>query len=145
MHTIAAPGMASAIGTVPASGIALVLLVVLIYGVIGKGKKKLASGPAQVVGILAEIAFLRSPGTFGDFGEAIQAVPQSIATAPALGAIGMTATLCVFVGLALFARIVPATGAVLGLMIGAALQMAPGSLCRGLLAVASLPIDFLAS
>lgn len=144
MHTtiqLTAGDLTGAIGAVPATGIALILIVVLVLGVVGKGKKKLASGPAQAWGIIAELAFLRSGAPFHDIGVAVQSIPQALAGNPALGTPGMTAVCLLFIVLSLFARLVPVTGALLGLMMGASFAAAEGSIWQLLVSLFSLPLS----
>jgi hypothetical protein len=138
---LAAGDLSGAIGAVPATGIALILVVVLVLGVVGKGKKKLASGPAQVWGIVAELAFLRSGAPFHDLGVAVQAVPEALAGNAALGSPGMTTICLLFVVLSSFARLVPATGALLGLLTGAAFAAADGSIWQLVVSLFSLPLS----
>ncbi|HEX5566086.1 MAG TPA: hypothetical protein VFY14_03970 [Streptomyces sp.] len=138
---LAAGDLTGAIGTIPAAGIALILIVVLILGVIGKGKKKLASGPAQAWGIVAELAFLRSPAPFRDIGEAVQSIPTALASNEGIGSPGMAAVCGLFIVLSLFARLVPVTGALLGLLMGAAFAAADGSIWQLLVSLFSLPLS----
>jgi hypothetical protein len=140
---LAAGDLTTAVGGVSATGIALVLVVVLVYGVIGKGKRKLASGPAQMIGIFAELAFLRSQGLWQDIGAAVQTIPAGLADNAQLGSPGMAVVCLLLIVFALFARIVPATGAVLGLLMGAAFDAADGSIWQAIVALFSIPFGLL--
>jgi hypothetical protein len=140
---LAAGDLTTAVGGVSATGIALVLVAVLVYGVIGKGKRKLAAGPAQAVGIFAELAFLRSEGLWLNIGAAVQTIPAGLADNAQLGAPGMAVVCLLLIVLSLFARIVPATGAVLGLLMGAAFAAADGSIWQAIVAIFSVPFGLL--
>lgn len=138
---ILAAGTETALGHVSASGAALALGVMLVLGVKGQGKKKLALGPAQAVGFLAELAFLRAGSFWRDIGEAVQSVPQSIASNPELGGIGIGAVCLLLVILSMFARLVPATAAVLGMLTAAAFEMADGSIWRAVVSIAGVALS----
>ncbi|MGW1290924.1 hypothetical protein ACWD4N_47120 [Streptomyces sp. NPDC002586] len=141
MHTVLAEGnLSGAIGPVPANGIALVLIVVMGFGLAGKGKKKLASGPAQMVGFIGELAFLRSTGWTREIGESIRGISLDLASNPDLGAIGITSVCLIFLALAAFARIVPVTGAFLGMCTAGAFASADGALFKAFVTVAYLPL-----
>lgn len=141
--TLAAGSLSGAVGPIPAAGISLVLIVVMVYGVIGKGKKKLASGPAQIVGIFGELAFLRSTGFTRSIGDAFHSVVVGLAENPDLGNIGMTGVAMLFIALSLFARIVPASGVFLGMLMGAAFEAAHGSIWEALVAIFSIPFSMM--
>lgn len=145
-HTIttAAGELTTAVGPVSATGLALLTGTMLVLGVAGKGKKRLASGPAQLVGVVTELAFLRSGAPFADIGVAFQSIAQGIASNPDLGAPGMGAVCLLFIILSLFARIVPVTGALLGLVLGGAMEAANGSIWNALVGLLSIPLGFLA-
>ncbi|MDH6131938.1 hypothetical protein P3T37_001312 [Kitasatospora sp. MAA4] len=140
---LAAATPAAAIGGVSAAGVAAVLLLVMVLGVIGKGKKKLASGPAQIVGFIAETAFLKAPAFWHDIGAAFQSITDTMATNPALGGIGIGAVCLIVVVLSLFARLVPATAVFLGMLAGAAFAADPGSLPQGVVSILSIPLALL--
>ncbi|MFF9785770.1 hypothetical protein [Streptomyces nigrescens] len=144
MHTttIAAPSLTAAVGPVSATALALILGLVLVLGVVGKGKKKLASGPAQLVGFFAEIAFLRSSDLPRDFGESFQAITDGLAGVPNL-TIGATGVVLLLFVLSLFARIVPVSGAILGLLLAAAMDSAPGSLFKGTISIFEIPFGLM--
>lgn len=139
---ILAAGTETALGHVSAAGAAMALAVMLVLGVKGQGKKKLALGPAQLVGFLAELAFLRAGSFWRDIGEAVQTIPQSIATNPELGGIGIGAVCLLMVILALFARLVPASAAVLGMLMAAAFEMADGSIWKAVVSIAGVILSF---
>lgn len=141
---VAAGELTSAIGVLPATGVALILAVIAVLGVVGKGKKKLNSGPAQLVGLLAELTFLRCPSPFGDIGDAFQSVSLGIADAEQLGAPGITTVCLLWLALAAFARVVPGAGVVLGMLLGGAMETADGSIWKAAEALISLPVDMLA-
>jgi hypothetical protein len=132
MHSttlLAAEGdLTSAVGFLPASGVALILAATLVYGVIGRGRQRLASGPAQIVGAVAELAFLRADAPFNSFGQAIQSISTSLAGAEGLGAPGMPTICLLLLVLAALARLVPVIGALLGLVFGGAVESAEGTL-----------------
>lgn len=140
---LAAGDLTTAVGAMSAAGIALVLVAVLTYGVIGKGKRRLATGPAQIVGIFAELAFLRAGTFWSDVGTAIQAVPTGLAGNQALGAPGITTVCLLLIVLSAFARLVPASAAVLGLLMGGAFAAADGSIWQAVVAVFSVPFSLL--
>lgn len=133
-----AAGLSSAIGPITATGLSLITLVMLILGVVGKGKKKLASGPAQIVGFFTEMELLRAGSPFHDIGSAFQAICQGIATSEPLHSPGMPAVCLLLLILAAFARIVPASGAFLGMLLAAACEAAPGSIWQALYSIASI-------
>ncbi|MFD7954356.1 hypothetical protein ACFV4X_12760 [Streptomyces ardesiacus] len=141
--TIAAGSLSGAVGGISAGGVSLVLIIVMVYGVIGKGKKKLASGPAQIVGIFGELAFLRSTGFTRNIGDAFHSVVAGLAENPALGNIGMTGVALVLIALSLFARIVPASGVFLGMLMGAAFQAADGSIWQAIVQIFSIPFQMM--
>lgn len=141
--TLAAGDLSTAVGPLSATALALVTSVVLVLGVVGKGKKKLASGPAQLVGLFAELAFLRAGSFWHDVGGAFQSIPQGLANSTELGAPGMGAICLLFIVLSLFARIVPVTGALLGLMLGGAFQAADGSIWHALVSILTIPFGLL--
>lgn len=149
MHTtpLAAGELTGATGTVTGAAVSLVLVLVLVYGVIGKGKRKLASGPAQFVGLFCEIALLRTPqGTiWSDIGGAFKSIASGLAHNDALGAIGFTGLALVLIVLSLFARIVPASGTFLGLLLGASLISADGSIAQAVVQFVSIPLDMVSS
>lgn len=141
--TVAAGDLSTAVGPISATGLALLTGTMLVLGVVGKGKKKLASGPAQLVGIFAELAFLRSGTPFNDIGAAFQSIPQGLADSPQLGAPGMAAVCLLLIVLSLFARIVPVSGALLGLMLGGAFDAADGSIWQALVSILTIPFGLL--
>ncbi|MFJ3097965.1 hypothetical protein [Streptomyces hydrogenans] len=145
MHTIelAASSLTGAVGPISSTGVAVTLLVVMAFGIIGKGKKKLNSGPAQIVGIFGELAFLKSDGFTRDIGEAVQSITSGISTNPDLGTIGMTGVCIVIVVLMFFARIVPASGLFLGMLLGGAMDAAPGTIWNALVGIFSIPLSLL--
>ncbi|ONK13290.1 hypothetical protein [Streptomyces sp. MP131-18] len=146
-HTVtplAAEGdLTEAVGAISASGIALILVITLIYGVIGKGRRRLASGPAQAIGIFAELAFLRANSFWRDIGEAIQSIPTGISTNAELGNPGMATVCAVLIVLSLFARLVPASGALIGLLMGAAFEASDGSIWQAIVSIFSVPFGLL--
>ena len=123
-----ATGMHTALGDVSAAGVALLLTVTLILGVIGRGRKKLAKGPAQFVGFLAEIAFLRAPGTWNEIGTSVQSLPDNLATNPNLGHIGIGAVCLLCIIVSALAWLQPGSAAILGMLTGAAFAASTGSL-----------------
>jgi hypothetical protein len=135
--------LTGAVGALSATGIALVLMITLVYGVIGKGKRKLATGPAQVVGIFAELAFLRAGSFWQDIGSAFQSIPVGIAGNQELGAPGVATVCLVLVVLSAFARIVPASAAFLGLLMGGAFEAADGSIWQAIVSIFSVPFGLL--
>jgi len=146
-HTIAvslaAGDLSNAVGPISATALALLTGTMLVLGVVGKGKRKLASGPAQLVGVIAELAFLRSGTPFHDIGTAFQSIPQGIAGSPQLGTPGLAAVCLLLIVLSLFARIVPVSGALLGLMFGGAADAADGSIWHALVSFLTLPFGLL--
>ncbi|MFE9764753.1 hypothetical protein ACPYPG_07015 [Streptomyces sp. FR-108] len=141
--TLAAGDLSQAVGPISATGLALLTGTMLVLGVVGKGKKKLASGPAQLVGMLTELAFLRSGAPFHDIGTAFQSIPQGIAETPGLGAPGLGAVCLLLIVLSLFARIVPVSGALLGLMLGGAFDAADGSIWHAIVSILTIPFGLL--
>ncbi|MEU7075720.1 hypothetical protein AB0B30_37200 [Streptomyces narbonensis] len=134
---LAAGAGTSALGPMSATAVSVILIVLIIYGIWGKGKKKLARGPAQAVGFFAELAFLRADNWPHDLGTAIQDVPRQIAANPDLGAIGMTAVVVILLVLSAFAPIVPFTGVLWGMFTAAAMTAAQGSVWRAIISVAT--------
>lgn len=59
-----------------ATAVSVILMVTLIHGAWGKGKKKLAREPAQAIGFFAELAFLRAGSWPRDLGTAVSRLPQ---------------------------------------------------------------------
>lgn len=140
---LAASTLTGAVGPVSATAVGVAMLVVMVFGIIGKGKKKLNSGPAQIVGVFGELAFLRSDVFTRDIGEAMQSITASLATNADLGSIGMTGVCLSIVALMFFARIVPASGLFLGMLLGGAMEAAPGSIWNAVVGVISLPLSVL--
>lgn len=140
---LAAGDLTTAVGHVSATGIAIVLVLVLVLGVIGKGRRRLACGPAQVVGIFAELAFLRAEDPWRGLGSAVQSVPAGLADNPQLGAPGMAVVCVILVVLSLFARLVPASAAILGLFMGAAFDAADGAIWQVIVAIFTIPFGLL--
>ncbi|MFE0774174.1 hypothetical protein [Streptomyces sp. NPDC058861] len=145
MHStvLAATNLTGAVGTVPATAVGIGLLLVMVFGVIGQGKKKLNTGPAQLVGAFGEITFLKSDGFTRDIGDAIQAVTSGIAANPDLGNIGMVGVCIVLLALMFFARIVPASGILLGMLLAGAMAAAPGSIWKAIVGILSMPLSLL--
>ncbi|MGW6145528.1 hypothetical protein [Streptomyces sp. NPDC055140] len=119
------------------------MIIVMVYGVIGRGRKRLASGPAQIVGIFGELAFLRSTGFTRNIGDAIHSVVVGLAENPALGAIKMTGVALVLIALSLFARIVPVSGVFLGMLMGAAFEAADGTIWQAIVQIFSIPFQLM--
>ncbi|MFE4312605.1 hypothetical protein ACFRR6_41860 [Streptomyces sp. NPDC056891] len=142
---LAAPALTGAIGPVPSTAVAVSMLVVMVFGIIGKGKKKLNSGPAQIVGLFGEIVFLRSDGPTLAIGEAVQSITAGIAANPDLGNIGMVGVCLVILALMFFMRIVPASGLFLGMLLGGAMMAAPGSIWKAIIGIISIPLSLLAA
>ncbi|MFJ5635069.1 hypothetical protein ACIQF5_20830 [Streptomyces goshikiensis] len=145
MHStvLAATNLTGAVGPVPATAVGIGLLIVMVFGVIGKGKKRLNTGPAQLVGAFGEITFLKSNGFPRNIGDAVQSVTSGIATNPDLGNIGMVGVCIVLLALMFFARIVPASGVFLGMLLAGAMAAAPGSLWKVIVGFISLPLSLL--
>ncbi|MFD3961546.1 MULTISPECIES: hypothetical protein [Streptomyces] len=138
MTTLLAAGAGtSALGPMSATTISVILIVTLIYGIKGKGRKKLALGPAQAVGFFAELAFLRAGSWPHDLGTAVQDIPRQVAENPDLGGIGMTGVVIILLVLSAFAPLVPFTGALWGMLTAAAMAAAQGSIWRAVIAVAT--------
>ncbi|MFE5595077.1 hypothetical protein [Streptomyces sp. NPDC056549] len=141
MSTTLAASPTTALGHISASGVALVLLTTLLLGVKGLGKKKLALGPAQGIGFLAELAFLRAGSFWRDLGEAVQTIPSAIAENPELGGIGMTAVCLLMLALNAFAKLVPATAALWGMLTAAAFSAAEGSVWQAIVSFAGVVLS----
>lgn len=126
-HTIAAGTLGGFLG-LTATGLAALSALMLVLGIKGKGKKKLASGPAQLVSFYTEMFSLRADGPMHDFGSAMQQITQALADNATLS-LGPNGVMWFMFILALFAPIVPATAGITGLLLAAAAAQTPdGSL-----------------
>ena len=140
---LAASTLTGAVGPVKATGVAVAMLIVMVFGIIGQGKKKLNAGPAQIVGFFGEIVFLKSNGYTRDIGDSVQSVTAGIASNPDLGTIGMTGVCLSIVALMFFMRVVPASGVFLGMLLAGAMAAAPGSIWKAIIGIASIPLSLL--
>ncbi|WP_331729408.1 hypothetical protein OG592_43855 (plasmid) [Streptomyces avidinii] len=138
---LAAGAGSSALGPMSATTVSVILIVTIIYGVKGKGKKKLALGPAQAMGFFAELAFLRASGWPHDLGTALQDIPRQVAANPDLGSIGMTGVVIILLVLSAFAPLVPFTGVLWGVLTAAAMAAAQGSVWRAVISVATAALS----
>ncbi|MFI0742507.1 hypothetical protein ACH4PU_31185 [Streptomyces sp. NPDC021100] len=137
---LAAGGLANAVGPLSATAISVIVGTVLIMTVIGKGKKKLAAGTAQMIGVFGELAFLRADGPFHDIGQAAASVDQSLAAEPSIGSIGMTGVTLLLLVLAALAKFAPPMSVIIGLLLGAAMDSAQGSIWHFVVTVLTLPL-----
>lgn len=141
--SLAAGGLANAVGPLSATAISVIVGTVLIMTVIGKGKKRLAAGTAQLIGVFGELAFLRADGPFHDIGQAFTSVDEALATEPSIGSIGMTGVVLLFLVLAALAKFAPPMAVIMGLLLGAAMDSAQGSIWHFVVTVFMLPLGLL--
>ncbi|MFJ5952245.1 hypothetical protein [Streptomyces noursei] len=125
-------------GTLPAAGAAVVVIVTFIVSCVrlkmGKnvpsGKIQAESVGAQLLGICAQDIFMRTPdGTmFHDIGVAMKDIPVALSQNSDLGNPGMTAICICFLILAIGISFVPLVGSIFGMIFGAAMLAASGSI-----------------
>lgn len=140
MLAAAGGGLDRLTGSLPATGAALAVVVTILVSCVrlkmGKnvpnGKIQVGSVGAMILGIWAQDIFMRTPdGTmFHDIGLAIKDIPVALASNSDLGNPGMTSVCICFLVLAAGISFVPVAGSIFGMIFGAAMLAAAGSIWK---------------
>ncbi|MCJ0868069.1 hypothetical protein [Streptomyces sp. AP-93] len=123
-------GAETALGSVGAGGMAAIFLTVLILGIKGKGKKRLAAVPAVVVGIFAGVEFDRAGDPWNTISQSLRDMVTEVSSTGELGAMGPGFAALFLLALFFYLKLSPAIGAILGLLMASAWAAAPDSLWR---------------
>ncbi|GAA0287011.1 hypothetical protein GCM10010302_26720 [Streptomyces polychromogenes] len=123
-------GAQTALGDVGGGGMAVIFATVLILGVKGKGKKRLASVPAVVVGIFAGVEFDRAGDPWNTISQSLHEVVVETSSSGDLGTMGPGFAALFLLALFFYLKLSPAVGAILGLLMSSAWAAAPESVWR---------------
>ena len=119
MYVAAADG--AAFGALGAGGLALALTVLLVFGVMGKGKVKLKDNPATICGFLATTAFASAGKIWANpekiASQGLTGLGVGTGTGP-FGNVGIGAVALILLILILCWQMTPKRGACLGMIAG---------------------------